>query len=90
MAVSALARRRLAYAQNLDKLPNTDRALAGGDIGYHHAALIARTAQRAGCERVGKEEPNLIKAAKELDPGNTQLATWVDRLYASIQEKKAS
>ncbi len=75
MAVSALARRRLAYAQNLDKLPNTDQALAGGHIGYHHAALIARTAQREGCERVGKEEPNLIKAAKELDPGRFAAVT---------------
>ena len=28
--------------------------------------------------------------AKELDPSNTPLATWADRLQASIQEKKAS
>ena len=28
--------------------------------------------------------------AKELDPENTQLSTWVDRLYASIREQKAS
>jgi hypothetical protein len=32
----------------------------------------------------------VAESARQLDPGNTQLATWVDRLYAQIRERKAS
>ena len=55
-------------ARNLQSLPQTSTALASGDIGFHHAAVIARTVTEVGVEAVVEEEARLVRAAQTLDP----------------------
>jgi hypothetical protein len=55
-------------ARNLPSLPQTSTALASGDIGFHHAAVIARSVSEVGTDAVVEEESRLIKAAHNLDP----------------------
>lgn len=69
---AAAASQRVEVARMLPELPTTERALRDGEIGFHHASLIARTAADIGAERVHPAEPVLVDAAKRLDP--TRLA----------------
>jgi hypothetical protein len=55
-------------ARNLPSLPHTSTALASGDIGFHHAAVIARSVTEVGAEAVAAEESRLVRAAHNLDP----------------------
>jgi hypothetical protein len=55
-------------ARNLASLPQTSTALASGDIGFHHAAVIARSVTEVGAGAVVEEEARLVKAAHNLDP----------------------
>jgi hypothetical protein len=55
-------------ARNLPSLPQTSTALASGDIGFHHAAVIARSVTEVGADAVVGEESRLVKAAHNLDP----------------------
>ena len=55
-------------ARNLASLPQTSSALASGDIGFHHAAVIARSVTEVGAGAVVEEEARLVKAAHNLDP----------------------
>jgi Domain of unknown function (DUF222) len=55
-------------ARNLPSLPHTSTALASGDIGFHHAAVIARSVTEVGAEAVVAEESRLVRAAHNLDP----------------------
>jgi hypothetical protein len=66
---------RLSMARQLDDLPDTAAALASGQIGYQHAALIYRVAEQVGPETVRKDETYLIETAKLVDPGRFGLAT---------------
>src|SRR5712691_701412 len=59
---------RVAVAEHLPELPQTEAALAGGDLGFQHAALIARCAGQIGHEPVRAAEPILLEAASRLDP----------------------
>src|SRR6267142_5339490 len=55
-------------ARNLPSLPQTSTALASGEIGFHHAAVIARSVSEVGAEAVAGEESRLVRAAHNLDP----------------------
>ena len=55
-------------ARNLSSLPDTSGALAAGDIGFHHAAVIAHSVTEVGTEAVVRQEPILLDAASKLDP----------------------
>jgi len=55
-------------ARNLPSLPQTSSALAAGDIGFHHAAVIAHSVTEVGAEVVLREESALLEAAYNLDP----------------------
>ena len=55
-------------ARNLPSLPQTSTALASGEIGFHHAAVIARSVTEVGAEAVVEEEARLVRAAHNLDP----------------------
>lgn len=55
-------------ARNLPSLPHTSAALASGDIGFHHAAVIARSVTEVGADAVVAEESRLVRAAHNLDP----------------------
>src|SRR5437879_3473717 len=69
-------------ARNLASLPQTSAALASGDIGFHHAAVIARSVSEVGADAVAEEESRLIKAAHKLDPN--YLSYLTRRLRYSI------
>src|ERR1700693_1218476 len=64
-----LAAERVEIARQLEKLPKTEAAFASGNLGYQHAALIARTAEHVGAAAVRKEEGRLLQAAQTHDPG---------------------
>jgi len=55
-------------ARNLPSLPDTSTALAAGDIGFHHAAVIAHSVTEVGAEAVVRQESTLLEAASKLDP----------------------
>src|SRR5260370_36188155 len=55
-------------ARNLPSLPRTSNALALGDIGFHHAAVIAHSVTEVGAEPVARQESTLLEAASKLDP----------------------
>src|SRR5579864_9109492 len=69
------AAERLNVARQLEQLPNTAQAFADGEIGYQHAALIARVAQQVGAEPVLKAAGNLLKWATRFDPNRFSLIT---------------
>ena len=63
------AAERVNVARQLEALPQFARALAQGDVGFQHVALIARAAENVGSVPVQKEQANLLKAAQSMDPG---------------------
>src|SRR5256885_181337 len=63
------AAERVEIGKQLERLPKTGEAVARGDLGYLHVAVIARTAENVGAEAVRTEERNLLKAAQSMDPG---------------------
>ena len=63
------AAERVSVARQLETLPQIAKALATGDVGFQHVALIARTAENVGSAPVQQEETNLLQAAKTMDPG---------------------
>ena len=63
------AAERVNVARQLETLPQIEKALARGDVGYQHVALIARAAENVGTAPVQMEEHNLLKAAQTMDPG---------------------
>jgi uncharacterized protein DUF222 len=66
---SGAAMERVSVARQLEKLPQTQKAFASGNVGYQHVALLARTAERVGAAAVQGEETDLLKAAETMDPG---------------------
>jgi hypothetical protein len=69
------AAQQVHVARQLPELPLTDRALDGGEIGFHHAAVIARCAAEVGAEAVRPVEATLVEAAGKLDPGRLRVVT---------------
>jgi hypothetical protein len=59
---------RAEMARNLPSLPETSTALAAGDIGFHHAAVIAHSVTELGAAAVLRQESTLLEAAQKLDP----------------------
>jgi hypothetical protein len=57
------------------ELPQTQQALRDGEIGFHHAAVIARSAAELGAEKVMPVEQTLVEAARKLDPSRLRLVT---------------
>jgi hypothetical protein len=55
-------------ARNLPSLPDTSNAFAAGEIGFHHAAVIAHSVTEVGAEAVVRQESTLLEAASKLDP----------------------
>ena len=60
---------RVEVARQLEKLPRTEAAFVNGDLGFQHVAVLARTAEHVGAAAVRKDEANLLKAARTMDPG---------------------
>ena len=69
------AAERLNIARQMDQLPDTDEAFSSGQLGYQHAALIARLAGQVGGETVREAEGDLLKMAADFDPNRFSLVT---------------
>ncbi len=65
---ATVASERVAIARQLVALPQTEQALAEGDISYRHVSLIAQTASQLGDKFEAQAETILVDAARELDP----------------------
>ena len=63
------AAERVEVARQLEKLPQTEAALASGTVGYQHAVVMARAAEHVGAAAVRNEEPSLLRMAQTMDPG---------------------
>jgi hypothetical protein len=63
------AMERVEIARQLEQLPKTEAALAKGDVGFQHVAVLARTAEHVGAAAVRKEEGKLLQVAQTMDPG---------------------
>jgi len=74
MSASA-AVQQAEVARRLPELPETGRAVTDGEIGFHHAAVIARCASEVGVAEVRRVETTLVDAARKLDPGRLRLVT---------------
>src|SRR5579859_5275836 len=66
---------RVTLARHLPQLPQTQAALADGQIGFQNASLITQAASRLGDQAVRAAEPFLLPAARQLDPGRFALVT---------------
>ncbi len=66
---------RVQTARRLATLELTESAFIAGEIGYPHAALIARTAAELGDRWDRQAEEILVTAARELDPGRLRYTT---------------
>src|SRR5438874_13501979 len=67
------AAERLNIARQMDQLPDSHEALSSGQLGYQHAALIARLAGQVGAETVREAEGDLLKMAADFDPNRFSL-----------------
>ena len=70
------AAEQVRVARHLEELPETAQAFAGGEIGFRHAAVIARTAEAVGTAAGAEAEPILVQAARQLDPRRLRLVSW--------------
>src|SRR5712664_3685857 len=70
------ASERVAISRKLAALPQTEQALADGDIGYRHVALIAETASQLGEKFEAQAENILVETAKEVCPWRLKRAIW--------------
>src|SRR2546430_7905511 len=75
------AMERVEIARKLEKLPQTEAAVAKGQVGFQHVAVLARTADHVGAAAVRKEEGRLLQAAQTMDPG--QFTTVAKKLRTS-------
>jgi hypothetical protein len=68
---SGAAADRLAVGEHIDSVPESVEAMAGGDIGFTHLALIARTAAAIADSETGKpfDETPLLQKAREFSVG---------------------
>jgi hypothetical protein len=70
---AAGAAQRVEIARHLDDLPGAQDAFRAGEIGYGHAAALARTAAEVGPEVAGRMGGDLLHYARRLDPGRLRL-----------------
>src|SRR5260370_24599016 len=73
--LAGAAWQRAEVARNLPSLPDTSQALANGEIGFHHAAVIAHSVTEVGVEAVARQESVLLEAAQSCDPKRLSYAT---------------
>ena len=69
------AAQQVVVARHLPELPQTRAAVGDGEIGFHHAAVIARSAAEIGADKVRTVETTLVEAARKLDPDRLRLVT---------------
>jgi hypothetical protein len=70
------ASERVAISRKLAALPQTEKALADGDISYRHVTLIAETAGQLSEKFDAEAETILVDVSKEVCPWRLQRAIW--------------
>jgi len=70
------ASERVAISRKLAALPQTERALAEGEISCRHVTLIAETASQLGDKFEAQAETILVDVSKEVCPWRLQRAIW--------------
>src|SRR6266852_6468701 len=70
------ASERVTISRKMVALPQTEQALADGNISYRHATLTAEAAGQLGDKFEAQAETILVEAAAELDPWRLQRAIW--------------
>ena len=83
----AAAAERVTISRQLEELPATRQAFAGGDLGYHHVCFMARTADHVGAAAVRRSEASLLQAAGTMDPG--QFTRTLDDFEHRVDEARA-
>jgi hypothetical protein len=73
---ASTASERVAISRKLAALPQTERALAEGDISYRHVVLIVETAGQLGERFEAQAETILVELSKEVCPWRLQRAIW--------------
>ena len=60
---------RVEVGRHLDVLPRVAAAVESGEIGFEHAAVLARTARDVGPQVMRAAEEDLLDEARRIDPG---------------------
>ena len=61
------AAEHVIVGRQLEHLPRTQQAFVSGELGYEHAAVVAKSAHHVGTDAVRKEEAMLLRAAESMD-----------------------
>jgi hypothetical protein len=72
---SSAAHQRVEVARELEKFPEIEDAWRRSNIGYEHAATLARSAREVGHETVRAMLADLLDAARRLDPSRLRCVT---------------
>src|SRR5258708_26619420 len=73
----------IAVGRNLERMPETDRAVSRGEIGFAHAKAMARTAAAIGTRF---DEAPLLEKARENSPGKFY---YIGNHYRHAADRKA-
>ena len=63
---------RVEVGRHLDALPRVAAAVESGEIGFEHAAVLARTARDVGPQVIRAAEEDLLDEARRTDPGRVR------------------
>ncbi|HKR98702.1 MAG TPA: DUF222 domain-containing protein, partial [Candidatus Dormibacteraeota bacterium] len=63
------AAERMEVAKQIPLLAETDQAFRNGDLTFQHAAVVARAVSDVGIDAVMHAEPDLLRAAAQVDAG---------------------
>jgi hypothetical protein len=69
----AAAAERVQVGRHLDELPLVAAAVQNGEIGFEHAAVLARTAAEVGVDAVSDAQEVLLAKARINDPGQLRV-----------------
>jgi hypothetical protein len=59
----------MSAARQLPRLPEVERAVSSGVIGFEHAAAIAESADKLGADSLFSRQAELVQKAEQVDPG---------------------
>src|ERR671934_1631562 len=65
---TSAAMEAMSVARRLPELPEVDRAVEQGAIGFQHAAVVAESADKLGSDSLLEHQAELIRHAESSDP----------------------
>ena len=84
---TAAAMELQSVARRLPELPRVEEAVAAGEIGFQHAAVIAESADKLGSESLLDHQTALVEKAEEVDP--SRLRQEVKKVEFQVDEERA-